>query len=304
MRVLIAGVSISSVLAVAGYCLGLSYFASRPETFARGTGGAPSAPALALMILLALPWMGYRLSVAKSRFTRSMYAALILVNMLALVTTYSRGGAIVLVFLLAGLAWDYRRSLTPRRVGALLGGGMLLIPVFFLLIPSSYWERQRSVLDGDDFSIGRRMSYLQVAAGAFVTHPLLGSGPGTFSDYYARSPQALEFSRKSEETSERRAHNTYVEVLVGNGVIGLAVFLLLLSAAWMNFRRAVRIADQLCDPPFAALARAFRLSYLVLLIYLLIYSNVDNKYLVLLLAVSESIRWEAARRYAVLEETA
>ena len=47
------------------------------------------------------------------------------------------------------------------------------------------------------------------------------------------------------------------------------------------------------DPDISRVAGIYRLSFLILMLYLAIYSNVDNKYLILFLALSTLIRQQA-----------
>lgn len=288
-RIVAGSVSLGAAMALAAYFLDLPLGAASGGGFKRGTGGALSAPALSLMILYALPLLVYLAAAGRTRTGRVAWLAVILVNLMGLVTTYSRGGALILLLVVTGLGLVYVRRFRPVHVGLLTAGAAALLLLAVFVVPESYWTRQRKLFDPADFSIGRRQSYLVVAWDSIRRNPVLGSGPGTFNQLYARSAAARHRRRKSEQDLLRKAHNTYVEVLVGNGVPGLVTFLGMAALAWFSFARAASRARRMQDEGLVLLVSTYRLAYAAVLVYMMIYSNVDNKYFILSLAVSEVI---------------
>lgn len=284
--VLVTSITIGGALAILGYYAGLPWFAEENEGFRRGSGGSASGPALALSILLAAPFLVLWLFHAPRRWMRVLAGVALPVNLLAMVTTFSRGGALVLVLLCGLLFLQHARSFHLRTVLLLGGAGALLVLLAALLVPSHYWERQLSLTDPADFSVGRRTTYLLVAREAFADRPLLGYGHDTFGELYALSSYAREFQRKSQVDLFRRAHNTYVEAAIGGGIVGLAAFLGLIGTAFLNLNRACRSARCRNDDSLAAVAAAYRLAFLGALLYFLVYSNLDNKYLILALPLT------------------
>jgi O-antigen ligase len=129
----------------------------------------------------------------------------------------------------------------------------------------------------------RRAAYIDVALQSFKQHPVLGTGPLTFKDVWLNSIMAREF-----KIEERPAHNTYLEVLVGSGLVGLIIFLLLLWRALANFSHARRIFRDMGDIEMASLVGAYRLSFISVLIYFFIKSGIDHKLFLLALPLSET----------------
>jgi O-antigen ligase len=80
----------------------------------------------------------------------------------------------------------------------------------------------------EDGSLQRRASYIRVAWESVKRDPFLGSGPGTFAYRYAESKYAPAFAENAMDYN-RAAHNTYLEILVGQGVLGLTAFFWLLG---------------------------------------------------------------------------
>jgi hypothetical protein len=87
---------------------------------------------------------------------------------------------------------------------------------------------------GTDRSFGPRVDYWRVAWGQWTENAVLGSGAGTFSDYWRREGMTVDVLD---------AHSLYVETLAELGPAGLALVLgalgLPLLAAWIGRRNAL-----------------------------------------------------------------
>ncbi|MBZ0155184.1 MAG: O-antigen ligase family protein [Alphaproteobacteria bacterium] len=286
LLVLIVSITVNSLLGIAGYTFTLPFFAMDPESFKRSTGATVDPNNFSLMAVFSLPLIAHAFVSARSVCSRIAACGAFVVNLAGIVLTFSRGGAIVLVVTLALILIRHIRRLTPGRMGIVIALSGILIATALVVIPDSYWERQKSVLDQKvDKSIGRRSAYLTVGFQAFMENPLLGYGPGTFRDIFSQTEVALFFQREGE-TLRRFAHNTYLEVLVGTGGVGFLLFLGILWRALHNFHVAGKNFQACGDEEMAAVTKAYRLSFLSLLIYLLMFSDMYHKYLLLSLTVS------------------
>lgn len=292
-QVIIWSVGLGSLLAALGYFASLGLFAEKVESgFKRGLGGAPDPNNLALMIIFSLPLLAHWYFSTTKRWSKLWALALLGFNVLGMVSTYSRGGALIMFVVLASIAIKHRKRFSPRLLGIVLGGGMLAAAIALAVVPQTYWERQQSLFEAQDLSIERRASYLIVAWDAFLERPIRGWGPDAFRFIYEKSPQAQVFVRPGRD-KDRPAHNTYLEVLIGMGIFGLAVFLAILWQALSDFIRARRTFAAKGDRAGADIVAAYRLSYVSLLIFLLLFSDIYHKYLLLILAVSQVAAREA-----------
>lgn len=285
--VLVWSIALGSVMAVAGFYFNLQLFAQEQVSgaFVRGRGGAIDSNNLCLMTIFAMPFLVYRFVHAATGRGRMMAVALMVINLLAIVTTYSRSGFLVLLLCTGMLIIHYRQLFSVRKLGLALVTGMLLLASLLPMIPETFWERQASLVSWEDTSLQRRTSYLAVAWESFLTHPVLGAGPGTFKELYGDSDEALAHARKGKQL-ERRAHNTYLEVLVGTGVIGLTLFLSVVGRALLNFFRAEREFRRAGEPGMVALTASYRIAFTSLLIFFLTFSEEFHKYLLLSLPLS------------------
>ena len=253
---------------------------------AQSKGLTLSHNALSLMIIVAIPLAVHNAWHANSvlvRFAALILLAIIIFGMLA---TYSRGGFLLTLLALALVTLQNRNAINKLHVGLFLMMCVAAPGLLYVAAPEGYFSHQTTLYDENTGSIDRRVTYLEVAKDAFFERPLIGHGPNAFRDIYAQSAQARRFAK--EDTSNRRyAHNTYVDVLIGTGLLGLAAWLGVLILALANYTRAVSIAAEKGQAVLQYLFASYRLSLLLLSAYMLIKSAQDNKYLWLLLAVSD-----------------
>lgn len=297
---IVFSVGIGAFLAVLGYFFYIPWFAhdATPGDFVRGSGGT-AANNLALMIVFSVPLAVHWLVQSRSFFMKLLFLAVLVIDVLALITTFSRGGALVFSITALFTAFYYRYLVTPRRVGFILCIGLIVVLTAVAVVPQSYWERQASLVirTVPDKAIGRRASYLAVGWESFKENPVLGSGLGTFREIYERSDVSRKFNKQGMP-EERYAHNTYVEVLVGTGVIGFAVFLVLLLRMALNLFRAKRIFRKLGNNEMVGLTNAYLLSFLSLLLYFFLKSAFEHKFFFVLMAVTQVCVTEALRAEA------
>lgn len=282
-NVVIFSVSAGSLLAVIGFAFGIELFADGGG-FTRGTGVSKDPNNMALMVIFTAPLLVDRIVHVK-RF-RIMYVLMFFINTGALISTYSRSGLLVYLLTLTMIAWHFRRLIQPQHIGLALAGVFMTGLLAAVTVPTSYWERQLSVVKGQDFAMQRRTSYLEVGKEAFLLSPVIGHGPGTFRDIYGESATGAHFSRKGK-TRRRFAHNSYIELLVGTGIVGFGVFISILATAWFSFQKARKRWAAQGRERLADLTRAWQLSLASVMIYLALFSEPLHKYLLLALAVSQ-----------------
>ncbi|NWH04699.1 O-antigen ligase family protein [Desulfobacter latus] len=289
--ILISSISLCSFLAIVGYFFNIPLFAEKVTSgaFKRGLGGTTDPNNLALMIIVGFPFLVYYLFYADRFWVRALFFVLIGINGLGLVTTFSRSGALVLLLVYGILFVAHFKKLTPKLMGIFIGAVGISLILFYFTIPEGYVERQLSVLQATDKSMGRRTSYLYVAWDTIKKNPLLGTGPGTFPDIYARTDYAEKYT--SVNKSPRRfAHNSYLEIAVGSGLLGLAAFLFVIGSAMVNFIKAQAQYLRAGELKTAALVKTFRISFTGLCLYLLVFSEPLHKHFLVLLVLSEVVR--------------
>jgi O-antigen ligase len=170
-----------------------------------------------LYIVCALAALGLLLSGARSAWGAAVLGAVLLLALLRL----GRGGR--------------RTRLAPRFAGGLVAVAVV-VGVGLAVAPSSVthalWARAQGLLNfGSGSGYGRVLLY-KVALAEWKAHPLLGTGPGTFS------------YRLPGDTAPGPAWlpNLTLQVLHDTGVLGLLAMLWLWAAFYVTTVRALRRA--------------------------------------------------------------
>ncbi len=299
--IVIGSVSLGSFLAAISFLFGIEGFTEQHNsgTLTRGVGGAIDPNNLCLMTLFTLPLVVHKAIYAQSPKMRLLMIALIPLNLMAIVSAFSRSGFLATVALAGLMAFHYRHLLLRQNIAVLGLAAILGMTSVVVAVPQSFWQRQISVLNFDaDNSLSRRGSYLEVAKRAFPEAPLLGAGPGAFIDIYGFSPESRLYTGDPDRR-RRRAHNTYIEVLIGTGLIGFAVWMWMQGRGILNFFRAERAYADAGDKESANLAASYRMGFLILLFFLMVFSELYHKYMLLALAMSQ-----VALTYAPVREKA
>lgn len=289
--VLIFSISISSFLGLIGYIFNVQFFAENVEegAFKRCIGLTTDPNNFSLMVIFSLPLLAHWFSSTR-KFSCKLFAAIFfIINMTALVCTYSRGGLIIASLVIFLIILEYRHKFKLKYIAFILPLITISFIATLILVPASYWDHQQSIFDTKkkDRSIGRRTSYLYVGADAFKRNPVLGSGPGSFGDIFSTTSYSREFQKSKDVTFKRYAHNTYLEVLVGTGALGLILFIIIIWLAVKDFHIAKNKFSQLGNKAMVSIVRSYQISFLSVLIYLFLFSDIYHKYLLLSLALSQ-----------------
>jgi putative inorganic carbon (hco3(-)) transporter len=288
-KILILSVSLSAFLGILGSVTDIPLFVQplSPSSYKRSIGGSLDPNNLSLMVIFTLPLLAHWFFSSKNISERVFIIVVSLIDIAAIITTYSRGGAIILSIVLLLIFITHMKKLKPKHLGFVVLFITSAIVAAAILIPSAYWERQKKVTSiEEDKAIARRVSYLQVGWEAFKEHPIMGAGPGTFKYLYASSTYAQMFGGEKDDI-ERYAHNTYLEFLIGNGVAGLLFFIIIVWTAMKNFSTSRKQYTLQGKQDMVSLISAYQISFVSLLIYLSIFSDMYHKYLIISLALSQ-----------------
>jgi O-antigen ligase len=213
-------------------------------------------------IMLMLVPIGFMAFVAERRLVLRL-AALGAAGLaaMAMALTFSRGAAVAAgVVLLAMVVLRYIRL---RYLVAALG-----IAVAVLVAVPQYADRvltlgsvaslfsDEAVGSNADNSLLSRATENLTAINVFADHPLVGVGPGQFSEYYREYSDEIGLSVRAQD---REAHNLYLGLAAEAGALGLGAFLVAVIVTLVALARARRAALA-TRPDLAALATGFLLA--------------------------------------------
>jgi O-antigen ligase len=145
--------------------------------------------------------------------------------------------------------------------------------------PPTLWERFAAIGDfGKDQTLFRRITYLRIGADLIGQSPVWGIGPGNFPQHYMLyeyryMPGRILFPRE--------LHNTYLDTATEYGLVGFAIFALLLTHCVLALRRAMAGSDELRRIAFAVLV-----ALVALLVACFFMPHKDLRYLWLILAMA------------------
>ena len=153
-------------------------------------------------------------------------------TVIAVLGTYSRGGLIGLV-VMGGYFWLQSKQ---KIFFALFA--VVIVIVGIQVLPKAWTERMDSISTAadDDQSFQGRVQSWHFAMNVAAARPLVGAGfSGTENGFifaqYLGDPTIVR---------GRAAHSIYFQVLGDHGFVGLAIYLALWAAAWMQIRAIKR----------------------------------------------------------------
>ena len=260
-----------------------------------GGGGDPNVQAAGYVATMFLI-MGL-IPIYRSRAIRfSLIAAFALVTV-GFLATQSRGGLLALV-----AATVVAMIVAPRYRRRILGLGAIVGVAVAVLLATQPGALSRITNFGGGSS--GRGDLWRVALDVFHDHPLAGVGAGNFEAveaHFVLRPGAISRIQYLVDVPHL-VHNTYLQLLAETGVIGLALYLVVvigcLRAAW----QAVRRFEARGLPQLADLARAVLMGTVAMLVALFFISDGDDLRLWVLLALGPALLTLAGRSRALLSD--
>jgi O-antigen ligase len=241
---------------------------------ARSAGGSDENPTTAAHMLLVSTAVLLGLFAALPR-TRIVTGAGIALCLGALGLMAARSAVIALLPALALFLWAMRRE----RSFPLVLLGLVALAIVGLIASPALLDRLVALADwGRDPTLFRRTTYLAVGFDLLRQSPLWGIGPGNFPYYFVGDEYRFLPGRSPVL---RELHNTYLDVAVELGLIGLALFLALVGSALTEVRKAAAAVT-----PEQAAAFALLLALIALLVASFFMPNKDMRYLWLLLGLA------------------
>jgi O-antigen ligase len=258
----------------------------------RLTGGLDDPNYLAAGIVPSIAMVAGLLPTVRSVLVRAALAGAVVILVLGLAATQSRGGLIAaVVATVAALVVAKRGRVVVLAFIVIVVG---LVTVWFASSPDA-WQR---VSDTADQGNGRG-SLWTVAGRIFSDHPVAGVGLDnyrTFAPRYVDRPGQLTFVNFIAERPHV-VHNVYLQMLVEVGIVGTALFLILAASSLAAALRASRRYEARGDDQSAAFGRAIFVAVLSGLAASFFISNGDGFQLWVLLALGPLL-WRDATRGA------
>lgn len=185
---------------------------------------------LALALIMTLPLVRYLQLQATRRWQSWALLACMLLMILSIFATHSRGALLGMCAMALVLWWRSRQKV---RLAALF---VLMIPFILWFMPDRWFERMATIrtYEEDPSAMGRINAWW-FAYNVAREFPITGGGFDVFTEelFLRYAPDPLDF---------HDSHSIYFEVLGEHGFVGLGLFLLLGALALLTAGRVYRRA--------------------------------------------------------------
>src|SRR5260370_26387368 len=182
---------------------------------------------------LSIP-MSYYLLIENKGWMVWCYRVQLILGGTAILLTASRGATLATLVALAIVPLTQARLNGRQRIALMLTIALLVAGALFF-VPSTSWERLSTL--PSEFEHGTftgRTIIWKAGWEIFRAHPFLGIGANAFRVIVSRV--LAEPIRLDERDPAPPAHNTFLSILVEQGVVGFAVFCALLGVLALSLR--------------------------------------------------------------------
>jgi probable O-glycosylation ligase (exosortase A-associated) len=191
---------------------------------------------LALAMLLAVPLMNYLRLQSRHRWMQLCLMGAMVMTVLAVFATYSRGGFLGLIAMGVFLWWKSKKKIVAMAA-------LLMVAVGLYSVAPDSWKARMGTIETaqtEDNSFKLRLLAWETYLNAAFDRPLTGAG------LYALQTRAVFFryAPPPDETDVRNdrpcaAHSVYFQVLGDLGFVAFSLYVALLAVGFWNARRII-----------------------------------------------------------------
>jgi putative inorganic carbon (hco3(-)) transporter len=230
--------------------LSLGYFGIKGGTFALLTGGnylvfgpentyIADNNHLATALIMAVPLMHFLQLQSRNWWVRMGLAGMQILSLFAAVASYSRGALLAMLAMGAVFWWR-----SPKRLGLSIAIAAIAC-IVLVAAPARWFERMNTISEyQDDDSAMGRITIWKAGLNIVASHPIFGGG--------FRVTHAQDIVDKyAPGTKARAVHNSHLEILIENGIVGFFFHLVLVFGTWIYGSRVRRMTQDRPDMVWA-----------------------------------------------------
>jgi O-antigen ligase len=211
------------------------FLSHQESVYQRFAGARLDANDLGLMMALSIPVSYYLLIQSKGLLAWVYRLQLVLAGTTVLLTA-SRGATLASLVAFVIVPLTHARLTARQRIAVLLTVSLLACGAS-LFVPSSSWERLSTTpSEFEQGTLTGRTVIWKAGWELFRAHPFLGIGANAFRLLVSRVLAEPIRADQDAVSQAPPAHNTFLSVLVEQGVIGFAVFCSLLGVLALSLR--------------------------------------------------------------------
>ncbi|MDR3368502.1 putative O-glycosylation ligase, exosortase A system-associated [Rhodoferax sp.] len=226
---------------------GLKFLASGGAHNARGIPKFGDNNHFALVLVMVLPVLLYLTQYSALKFVRIGFFGVMMLTVLAVVATGSRGG---LIGMFAAATWLLLKS-RRKFMGVMVIATCSLLVV--QLAPATWSSRMKTIESAEtDNSFMSRVTAWKVSSAIAVANPVFGGGFQAVQSYtvwaqFKDSPGLLGFIDTPQTRSGVAAHSIWFETLGDLGFVGFFIFLIMLINAFITLKEINRLTKTAGD---------------------------------------------------------
>ncbi len=180
----------------------------------------------AMALLIMIPYMYFLLPVTRRNLARLVLILGMTLSGLTVLFSFSRGAFVGFVGM---VLYMWLKSERKLRAGLAM---LVMLIIFFAIMPPTYWQRIESVKDySTEGSAQGRIDAWKGGIQMMIDNPLFGCGLGNFSRTYGTYYNTIN-------TRWTAAHSMYIEFIGQFGVPGLIYILGMIVITLRTFRRS------------------------------------------------------------------
>ena len=189
---------------------------------------------LALFMALSIP-VSYYLAIQSEGLMAWVYRAQLVLAGTTIFLTASRDGFLASLVAVAIVPLTFARLTWPQRIANILTVAVVVCSGL-LFVPAASWKRLSTIPEElSQGSLNERRLVWEAGKEVFRIHPFQGVGAGAFMQSVGRTLGA----------EPRVAHNTFLSVLVEEGVIGFGLFCALIGVLGVSAYQMPPLAQKL-----------------------------------------------------------
>ncbi len=205
-----------------------------------------------LVLVSAIPFSWYKFYESKGKL-KYLYALSMVLMMVGVVVTSSRGGFLGLVAVFMVIIW-YSRS-RWRNIFTIIFVGLFAGSILLQVLPDSYVKDMQSISDKDDGTRNLRFLHWTTAWEIYKDNPVFGVGPNNYPwvshNYFHLSPL---YDPNARNRSGRQSHSLYFTLIPEMGTFGIVLFFTIIFHIYFRLSRVRELGGEAGNNACALLA--------------------------------------------------
>lgn len=192
---------------------------------------------LALSLVMVIPFVLGFMFTFKNLIVKILLSLIAFLCIVATVFTFSRSGALGLVFVLALSAFKFVKKRGVFITAFLL---IFILVISITLIPPQYWDRMATITKMEDFSIAGRLDVYRIATKIMFERPFTGIGlslPAFEMEYYYKASSDPHVTNLVMGWT----HNMFLEIGSKMGFVAMLFFIWFIIQVFIDTNKAAEI---------------------------------------------------------------